>query len=371
MDNLTDGNFAMIYDDITQVVLDDVFLRLDGFADGLDLVMKIEAFNGAGSVKVKSALGLVEDCERRGMLRQGMGIVESSSGNLGIALAMICRQRGYRFICVADPNMAPNNRALIQVLGGQIDMVTTRDRNGGYLATRIERVRELVEQDRSLVWVNQYANRAAAEAHNRRTAASLFAALGDLDYLFVGAGTTGTIMGCAYHIREQGLATWLIAVDPEGSVTFGHPPGRRRLPGLGTSRRPELLCESLIDDVVIVPEIDSIVACREAVRRWGYFGGASTGTVLAGIRAYLPKMRLPARAAMISPDMGGAYLDTVYSDAWVASAYAGTVETPPHYGRMPLLAGAGYPRPPMTRPASDTTPGALPGSLSAHADHQH
>lgn len=326
---MTGEAMTIIHDDIVDLVLDDVFLRLKDFADDLDLIMKIEAFNGAGSVKVKTALGLIEDCERRGLLRPGMGVVESSSGNLGIALAMIARRRRYRFTCVADPNMAPSNLALIQVMGGDVEVVTERDSNGGFLGTRIARVRSLVQADPSLVWVNQYANPAAAEAHRRSTADALFRSLGPLDYLFVGAGTTGTIMGCAHYIREHRLPTRLIAVDSEGSVTFGYPPGRRHLSGLGTSRRPEQLIEGLIDDVVMVPEIEAVWACREVVERWGYFGGASTGSVFAGVRRHLPRMSLPARAAMISPDMGRPYLDTVYSDAWVAEAFPEVMSSTP------------------------------------------
>lgn len=326
----------MICDDITKLVTDDVCLKLNDYADGLDVFMKIEAFNAAGSIMLKTALGLVNDLEHQGRLRRGMGIVKSSSGNLDVALALVCLRRGYRFICVGDPNMVPANAALIRTFGGQIDVVSRHDADGGFLANRIQRVSELLKYDRSLVWVGQYGNPSGLDAHCRGTAAALFTALGKVDYLFVGTDIAETLMGCARYIGEAGLGTQLIAVDAAGSVPPNGRPGTRLLPGIDTSRRPELPCDDWVDDVVTVSEADAIRTCHEAVRRWGYIGGPSTGSVLAGLASYLPHIPRPARIAVISPDMGGPYLDTVYSANWVARNFSPNPLTPRQSSAVPL-----------------------------------
>jgi cysteine synthase len=142
-----------------------------------------------------------------------------------------------------------------------------------------------------------------------------------LDVLFVGAGTTGTLMGCARFFRRWRRPVRVVAVDSVGSVTFGGPPARRMIPGLGSGVRPPLLDESLVDDVVLVEEVDAIRACHRLASRGFLFGG-STGIVVSGAAAWLAKNGDPDLTAVtIAPDLGERYLDTVYQTNWLEDLY--------------------------------------------------
>jgi cysteine synthase A len=278
--------------------------------------VKCEAFNVAGSIKMKPARRMLDDLAKRGHLSKGSRLIESSSGNLGIALAMIAASRGYRFICVTDPNASQESIKMIRAVGAEVLVVDKRDAEGGYLGTRLELIRAMCRQDESLVWINQYANPSNWQAHYDTTAPEILDALGRVDLLFVGAGTTGTLMGCARYFKEHSPATRIIAVDAEGSVTFGTAPKRRRIPGLGTSCIPPIFDDSLVGEVIHVAEPDTIRMCRNLARR-GLLVGGSTGTVLAGVLQYGARIEADMRVAAIMPDLAEKYLDTIYNDEWV------------------------------------------------------
>jgi len=303
------------------MVLDDVFLDLSGLVPGVDLALKIEGFNAAGSIKLKTAVALLDDAEHRGLLAPGARIIESSSGNLGIALSSVSAVRGYSFTCVADPNTPRQSVALMRAFGAEVVVVAERDAAGGYLQTRLDLIRDRLLTDPGLYWPNQYANPAGPRAHHDRTAASIVREFPDLDYLFVGAGTTGTLMGCAEHLRTHSPRTRIVAVDAEGSVTFGRPPGHRHIPGLGTSRRPELVRPELVDDLVLVPEPEAVRMCRLLAARHGVAAGGSTGSVLAAVARLAPSMPPGATVVAIAPDLGDRYLDTLYDDDWVDARF--------------------------------------------------
>ncbi|MEU8342928.1 cysteine synthase A [Actinomadura meyerae] len=282
------------------------------------LYLKCEGFNFAGSVKLKAAAAMVEAAERDGALTAGSVIVESSSGNLGIALSLIAASRGLRFVCVTDPRCNPASMRVMRALGAEVRVVSDRDANGGYLGGRIAYVRNLCESDERYVWLNQYANRNNWMAHYRETAPAIDREFPDLEVLFVGAGTTGTLMGCARYFRERGRPVTIVAVDAVGSVTFGGLPERRMVPGLGTSSRPALIDESFIDDVVHVPETDTIRTVHALAARGFLFGG-STGTVVSGASRWLDA-KYPGEdpvAVAIAPDLGERYLDSIYAEGWV------------------------------------------------------
>lgn len=319
------------------ILVDDVFVDI-GPLTGRSVLLKCEGFNLAGSIKLKPAVAMVEAAEHDGMLRPGSVIVESSSGNLGIALSIVAAQRGYRFICVCDPRINESSRRLIECYGGEILLVDEPDEHGGFLGTRMATVDRLCRENANYVWLNQYSNPHNPRAHEMTTAAAIFTALPRLDVLFVGAGTTGTLMGCARYRLAHGLPTRIVAVDSFGSVTFGGSGGTRVIPGLGTSRRPMHLDESLIDGLVLVDERDAVRTCRWLAAN-GYLFGGSTGTVLAGALHTLADEPADTVAVVIAPDLGERYLDTVYDDAWVATHLPGPATPPqivdPHHGPVP------------------------------------
>ncbi|MDC0770834.1 2,3-diaminopropionate biosynthesis protein SbnA [Streptomyces sp. HD] len=301
-----------------ELFIDDLYVNLQPILDR-QLLLKCEGFNFAGSVKLKAATSMVEAAEREGRLRPGSVLVESSSGNLGVALAVVAASRGYQFVCVTDPRSNATTRALIEAVGARVVLITKPDAGGGYLGSRISYVQELCRQNPAVVWLNQYASPYNWQAHYELTAPAIDKYHPDLDYLFVGAGTTGTLMGCARYFREHRPDVRIVAVDSVGSVTFGGLPTPRYIPGLGTSRRPEILDGSLVDEVILVDEADTVTTCRELARH-GYLFGGSTGTVVSAARNRLPEGG-DAVAVAIAPDLADRYVDTLYNDAWVIETF--------------------------------------------------
>ena len=178
-------------------------------------------------------------------------------------------------------------------------------------------MRELCDSDDRYLWLNQYRNPSNWEAHYRRTAPAIVREFPELDVIFVGAGTSGTLMGCARFMREWHRPVRVIAVDTVGSVTFGGAQRSRRIPGLGTSLQPAILDESFVDEVLWVDEIDAVRTCNRLARSGFLFGG-STGTVVCAAERWLAERGSPELTSVaISPDMGERYLDTVYSPGWM------------------------------------------------------
>jgi cysteine synthase A len=210
---------------------------------------------------------------------------------------------------------------LMEALGSQVHIIAEPDSRGGFLGARIDYVRALCASDPRYVWLNQYTNPGNWRSHYRTTAPEIARQFPHLDVLFVGAGTTGTLMGCARYFREWHRPVRVVAVDSVGSVTFGGPPGRRMIPGLGTSVRPPLLDESYVDEVTFVEEADTIRACHRLARRGFLFGG-STGTVVSGAAEWLAQHDAQELTAVaIAPDLGERYLDTIYHTNWLQDLY--------------------------------------------------
>ncbi|CAL2059904.1 2,3-diaminopropionate biosynthesis protein SbnA [Streptomyces sp. TR1341] len=288
---------------------------------GQPLHLKCEGFNFAGSIKLKAANEMVESAERDGLLTPESILVESSSGNLGVALSMIAASKGYQFLCVTDSRCNLSTRLLMEALGSEVHVIADQDSNGGFLGTRIEYVRQLCASDERYVWLSQYTNAGNWRAHYRTTAPEIAQQFPDLDVVFIGAGTTGTLMGCARWFRQWHRPVRIVAVDSVGSVAFGGEPGRRMIPGLGMSMRPPLLDESVVDEVIRVEEADTIRMCHRMARRGFLFGG-STGTVVSGATDWLARNDARGLSAVaIAPDMGERYLDTVYQTNWLQDLY--------------------------------------------------
>ncbi|WLW51371.1 2,3-diaminopropionate biosynthesis protein SbnA [Streptomyces sp. YU58] len=288
---------------------------------GLPLYLKCEGFNFAGSVKMKAAHEMVTAAEREGRLRPGSVLVESSSGNLGVALSVIAASRGHRFLCVTDSRCNLPTIRLMEALGAHVHVIHEPDVHGGFLGARLAYVNALCASDDRYVWLNQYTNEANWRAHYRTTAPAIARRFPRLDVLFVGAGTTGTLMGCARWFWQWRRPVRVVAVDSVGSVSFGGPSGRRMIPGLGMSVPPPLLDRSYVDDVIRVEESDTVQTCRRLAGRGFLFGG-STGTVVSGAGQWLAEYggRRELTAVAIAPDLGERYLDTVYRNDWTADA---------------------------------------------------
>src|ERR1700722_3102323 len=292
---------------------------------GRPLFLKCEGLSFAGSIKLKPAAEMVNAADQAGRLTPRSILVESSSGNLGVALSMIAASKSYRFLCVTDSRCNLSTRLLMKALGGEVHLITEPDPESGFLGARLDYVRALCASDDRYVWLNQYANPGNWMAHYSTTAPSIARSFPDLDVLFVGAGTPGPLMGCARFFREWHRPVRIVAVDAAGSVTFGEAPGRRMIPGLGASVRPPLLDESYIDEVIHIEEPDAIRTCHRLARTGFLFGG-STGTVVSGALDWLARHDRPGLTAVaIAPDLGERYIDTIYQANWVQRLYGDDV----------------------------------------------
>ena len=308
----------MIIESPLQLIFRDLFYRLPAFAGSHDVFLKLEGFNITGSIKVKTAIGLVKDLEQRGIARPHETVlVESSSGNLGLALSLVCALKGYKFICVTDPNA---NRAAIrgmELYGAKVIVVEDRDPAGGYLGSRLKKIDQILQSDPNAVWLNQYANIANKNVHAEETANEIAREFDKVDWVFVGTGTTGTLAGISERLRREFPRIKVVAVEPVGSVTFGDAPGKRNIPGIGASVRPKLADLAKPDKIVAVNEKKTVEACLSFVRDYHLLIGGSSGTVLAAVQQLAPEFRRGDTIVAISADLGERYLDTIYNPDWV------------------------------------------------------
>jgi N-(2-amino-2-carboxyethyl)-L-glutamate synthase len=280
---------------------------------------KLEMFNPGGSIKDRTALSMLIGKIHDGELVPGRSVViESSSGNVGIGLAQVCQYFGMRFICVVDVKTTTQNLAILRAYQACVEIVTDPDPvTSEFLEVRLRRVREMVAADPNVFWPNQYANPLNPKAHETTMREIVEAMDGRLDYLFCSVSTFGTLRGCAEYARDNGLSTTIVAVDAVGSAIFDQEPSRRLIAGHGASVRPALLDKSLADMVVHVSDLACVVACRQLAQREAILVGGSSGAVLDAFDRTASRLPAGANCALIFPDGGNRYLDTVYSDAWV------------------------------------------------------
>ena len=318
----------MIVESPLEIIFRDLFYRLRGFASGHDVFLKLEGFNISGSIKVKTAIGLIEDLERQGIAKPNETvIVESSSGNLGIALSLVCAIKGYRFICVTDSNATRANIRGMELYGAKVIVLDNRDPDGGFLGNRFKAIDHIMRSEPNAVWINQYDNIANKNVHAEQTANEVAREFETVDWIFVGAGTTGTLAGVSERLRQLFPKIRVVAVEPVGSVTFGGAPGRRNIPGIGTSIRPKLADHVNPDRVVAIDERRTVEACLSFVRNYHLLVGGSTGTVLAAIQQLAPEFSTGETIVAISADLGEKYLDTVYNPDWVKNVIARNAKT--------------------------------------------
>jgi 2,3-diaminopropionate biosynthesis protein SbnA len=282
------------------------------------LFAKLEAFNPGGSIKDRPALNIIKVALARGDIGPGSTIIESSSGNMGIGLAQVCRYYGMRLICVVDAKTTMQNIAILKAYGAEIDLVSEPDPvTGEFLQARLNRVQSLLNSIPDSIWPDQYSNIQNAIAHEQ-TMHEIATELNDkVDYLFCSTSTCGTIRGCATYARNRNLQTKVLAVDAIGSMLFSDKSAKRLIPGHGAAVVPKLLKRDLIDGVIHVSDLECVVGCRRLVREEAILVGGSSGAVIMAIERMRDTIAAGATCVAIFPDRGERYLDTIYSDGWV------------------------------------------------------
>lgn len=293
----------------------------------VEVMAKLEMLNPCGSMKDRPARYIIEQGVQEGSLRPGMRLVESTSGNLGVALAVAARMHRLSFTAVVDPNTSPTNLRLLEVFGADIDMVTALDSSGGYLHTRVDRAREHAAASPDVVWVNQYANERNWRAYYDTMGPEILRDTdGPIDYLVGPVSTTGSLQGTARRLRESYPDLKTVAVDAVGSVIFGRQAAKRRIPGFGASRVPEIFNAEEIDEVFHIDDTGSTTGCRRLAETEGILAGGSSGAVITALGRLLDRASGPSRVVALLPDRGERYLETVYDDAWLDAVKADDAE---------------------------------------------
>lgn len=280
---------------------------------------KLEFLNPGGSAKDRPALAMLESALASGKLQPGGTIIESSSGNMAIGLAQAARVMGLNLVCVVDKKTTPTNIRLLEVYGAKVEVVSApHPETGDWLDARLATVNRLLHTIPGSWWSNQYANPDNAHSHAVGTAAESARMLGRHPTVMLAAASTcGTLGGLVQWRRTANAATRIVAVDVIGSNLFGAPPGDRRIPGIGSSRLPELVDpESL--QVEFVDDADCVAGCNLLLETEAILGGGSSGALVAALHRVVPTLTEDDDAVIILMDRGERYLDTVYCAQWVA-----------------------------------------------------
>ena len=284
------------------------------------IFLKLEKHNPGGNVKDRSALNMVIAAEQRGDLRKGGTIIESSSGNTGLALAMIGAARGYRVIVVVDNHVQAEKIAVIRAYGAQIEHVGRHlppEQQAG--EERDLRIRELLAAIPGAFCVGQGDNLDNQEAHYRTTAEEILATVGAVDYFFAAIGTGGTISGTARRLKEAHPATRVIGLEPKGSVFFGDVYEPFYLSGAGSTKEIWRNIDfSLIDEHFQVSDQQAFNTARFLARHYGLLTGGTGGLVAYMMLAYLASKQCSGTVVGLLPDGGEQYLNTLFNDEWMA-----------------------------------------------------
>lgn len=291
-------------------------LMIDGVARRVHL--KLEGVNPTGSMKDRTGYALIQDLEKRGALHKGSVVIESTSGNLGAALALLCRARGYRFIAVVDPKTTQENIAKMETLGAQIDMVCRSDSTGGYLLSRLQRIQELCSLSREYVWTNQYTNPASPQVHYASTGPEIYHQMNKkVDAIFVPVSTGGTLAGIARFFREVSPSTRIVGVDAYGSVVFGTPSSSRLLTGIGSSRPSSFLSKELYDSYLLVRDEEAFAFCHTFFATMSIKIGGSSGATLSACARYLAEHPEITDVVCVCADRGENYTSSIFNDEWL------------------------------------------------------
>ncbi len=293
---------------------------------------KLESINPGYSVKDRSARGLLEQAKLDYDLQPGATIIESTSGNMGHALAMLCAIHGYNFICVLDPKTPKSNVSLVKAFGGQVAMVETPDASGSYQKKRFETAKRIARELPNCVNLDQYNNPAAIEAHYRTTGPEILEQTGGRIDVLIGSASTGShLSGTAKFLKEKQPDLKVIGVEPVGSVVFGgiYKPFLQN--GIGLSFKPGNIQTQYIDEVHRVSDIDAFRMCRRLARNDGLLLGGSSGSVAHVAAMYRKCATGPCNVVVILPDGGLKYLETIYDDQWLERNGLGALlEHPAH-----------------------------------------
>lgn len=276
--------------------------------DSAEVYIKLEYFNPGGSVKDRIALNMIEDAEKKGILKPGMTIVEPTSGNTGIGLAMVGASKGYRVILVMPETMSIERRKLLKAYG--VELVLTPGSAG--MKGAIKKAEELLNENEDFFMPQQFENPANPEIHEKTTAQEILKDMGkDIDAFVAGVGTGGTLTGVGKVLKREIPSIKLFAVEPDASpVLSGGIPSPHKIQGIGAGFIPAVLDESLIDEVIRVRDEDALETARQVGIKEGILLGISSGAAIYASLKIAKRLGHGKRVIVVAPDTGERYLST-------------------------------------------------------------
>lgn len=272
--------------------------------DSADVYVKLEKFNLGGSIKDRAALGMIERAEKDGLLKEGSVIVEPTSGNTGIALAMIGRVKGYKVIIVMPETMSKERRDLIKAYGAEL--VLTEVAKG--MRGAIERATQMVNEH-GYFMPQQFENIANPEKHYETTAEEIYEDINDLDVFVAGVGTGGTITGIGKKLKEKINGIEIVAVEPSNSqVIAGNKPGAHKIQGIGAGFVPQNYNREYVDKVIAVSDDDAIKTAVDFSKNEGILVGISSGAAIYAAMEIAKRIGKGKKVLAIAPDGGEKYI---------------------------------------------------------------
>ena len=300
-----------IFSDITKTIGNTPLVRLNHIAEGLEatILAKIESFNPLSSVKDRIGVAMIEDAEKRGVLKKGVTIIEPTSGNTGVALAFVAAAKGYKLILTMPDTMSIERRQLLAIFGAEL--VLTPGAEG--MKGAVKKAEDLVRENPNAIILQQFNNPANPEIHRKTTAEEIWNDTdGKVDILVAGVGTGGTITGIAEVIKKRKPSFKAIAVEPDASpVLSGGAPGPHKIQGIGAGFIPQVLNKEIIDEVIRVTNDNSGEVARRLAKLEGILAGISSGAALwAALEVAKRKENKGKVIVVILPDTGERYLTT-------------------------------------------------------------
>lgn len=296
----------MIYNGILELVGKTQVLKVNSLVEenSAEVYVKLEKFNPGGSVKDRAALGMIEKAEKEGLLKPGVTIVEPTSGNTGIGLAMIGKLKGYKVIIIMPETMSKERRDLIKAYGAEL--VLTEGSKG--MKGAIEKALEYEKQGGYFI-PQQFENIANPEKHYATTAEEIFEDINDLDYFISGVGTGGTVTGVGKNLKEKISGLKVVAVEPSKSpVLSGGNPGAHKIQGIGAGFVPGNYDSSIIDEVVQVTDEDAFKTAKDFAAQEGVLIGISSGAAVFAAIELAKKVGKGKKILAIAPDGGEKYI---------------------------------------------------------------
>ena len=272
----------------------------------IEVYIKLEKSNPGGSIKDRIALSMIEDAEKKGLLKAGTVIIESTSGNTGVGLAMVAAVKGYKLILTMPESMSLERRRLMAIYGAEL-VLTPREKG---MKGAIERARELVAENKNSWMPMQFESMSNVEIHRQTTAVEILEDFKTgLDYMITGVGTGGHITGCADVLKKQFKNLKVIAVEPQDSpVLSGGAPGPHALQGIGAGFVPQILNRDLLDGVVTVGKEEAYQFARDAALKEGILLGVSSGASLAAVAKTIVIIPNGSKVLTFCYDTGERYL---------------------------------------------------------------